>query len=249
MSETYEQEVERVVTDLPAVYSEEALRLAEALKGKLGAPSGNKIRITQSKKFRLPTGEESGGPIDCVVIDFISKNEFYSKGFSKDDMGPPDCFAISDNPSVMVPSKNSPDKQAETCSSCPNAQWGTGPNGKGKACKNQRLLAVMPVNGIEEDSGLWTLGVSPTAIKGFDNYISGLLAKRIAPISVITEVSFDPSKDYPALVFKAAAPLTESAIGEFMSQSARAAEMLKTEPDVSQYKKEEAKPVPTRGRR
>lgn len=229
--------VERETVDLPVVYSEAAAKLAEQLKARLGAPSGNKIRTTQSKKFRMPDGEETAGPIEVVIIDFTSKNEFYPNGFNPQDLSPPVCFAINQEPSLLTPSVNSPEKQSETCSSCPNNQWGTGARGNGKACKNQRVVAVMAPDALTTGGAIQTLTVSPTAIKGFDDYVRNLLSKKVLPGAIITEVGFDPTKDYPSLTFKAARPLGAGEFEGFAAKGEAAADLIAQEPDVSNYGK------------
>jgi hypothetical protein len=226
---------ERTIVDLPVQYAAEAARLAEALKSRLGAPTGNKIRSAQNKKFRLPTGEEINNPLEVVILDFTSKNEFYPAGFDPKDIVPPTCFAIGQEPSLLTPSINSPEKQADSCSVCPNNQWGSGVRGQGRACKNQRVVAVMPPDGLASGHPIWTLVVSPTALKGFDDYVRSLVSRKIAPVTVVTEVGFDPAKDYPSLIFKALRPIPEADLGGFMGKGEEAASIVAAEPDVSVY--------------
>ena len=80
--------------------------------------------------------------LELVVVDFVTTHNFYAGRFDKDNIVPPDCFAIGVDPKNMVPSPNAPNPQAKDCQSCPMNAWGS--DGKGKACKNGRKLAVLP---------------------------------------------------------------------------------------------------------
>lgn len=58
-------------------------------------PGGGKnIRIGQDKSFSLPDGTKTREDLQLVVVDFVSRNEYYDRPYSKDDVSPPACFAI-----------------------------------------------------------------------------------------------------------------------------------------------------------
>lgn len=234
----------RQIMELPVVKSDTTNDILNSIKTRIQAPSGDKIRITQFKKFRLPTGEETEGPIEAVIVDFVSANVFYKNGFDKDDMGPPDCFAIHPEPSLLVPSANSPDRQSNTCASCPNNQWGTGARGKGKACKNTRVLAVLPADA-QPDTAPWILTVSPTGIKGFDEYVRNLAGKEIIPLQLVTQIGFDKAVDYPSLKFTGQRPLSTDEYPTFEGKLQAARERLLVEPDTTKV----AVPAAPAGRR
>lgn len=203
---------------------------------------GNAIRVTQDKQFVLPDGSKTPGPIQVVIVDFTSMNAFYENDFDKNNIVPPNCFSIGDIPLKMVPSANSPDKQADDCASCPMGAWGSGKNG-GKACKNSRVLAVQlvvpdPENGdvptVFEDTPVWTLKTSPTAIKSFDGYVKNVQRMfNVPPVGVITTVGFDENVTHAALTF------SEPVLNEFVEVSLarleEAQEAIRVEPDVSSF--------------
>lgn len=207
--------------------------------------TGNKIRVTQSKEMVLPDGTKTRDPIQVVVVDFCSRNTFYPHTFDKDNPTPPACFAIGEEPKKLVPSDNSPEKQCdEGCASCPNNAWGSAPNGKGgKACKNTRLLAVLPPDA-DESTEIWLLETSPTANKGFDGYINGLGNRMtMAPFQVVTTVSLDEASDYPTLMFSDPEPLPDDKVAIFADRIEDAQKLLATEPDVSGYGQQPSKPA------
>lgn len=210
-----------------------------AQAGKIAAPSGINIRTTQDKKFLLPDGTKCDGPLDLVVVDFVSRNMFYEGTYDPNNVAPPVCFAIHSEPRQMVPSDNSPAKQSDDCASCPMNQFGS--SGKGKACKNTRMLAVLPPDA-DTDTPLWLLSVSPTAIKGFDSFVGSVARTfQMPPIGVVVSVDFDPNQTYASLVFKD--PQPNGNIEAHFGRQAEAAELLNTEPDYSGYAAPAAKPA------
>lgn len=222
--------VVRPNNNIVSIKAQMALEL-ETIASRTAPPGGDKIQVTQDKYFKLPDGRKTAEPIDVVIVDFVAKNEYYPGPFDPKNIVPPACFAIGLNPTTLVPSNNSPDKQASSCAVCPNNVFGSA--GDGKACKNGRLLAVLPPDA-NADTPLMLLSVSPTALKGFDAYVRGVAAQfKLPPIGVVTTVSFDKDVTYASLRFGDPKPNTNLEV--FASRREEARTRLETEPDVSQY--------------
>jgi len=209
-----------------------------ALSTRINAPSGNKIKLTKKKTFKLPDGTEHPGPLTVVVVDFVSANIFHDRPYKEGEYSPPACFAAGlDVNDKLVPSKASPDVQSSTCAKCPNNEFGS--KGDGKACKNLRKLAVIQGSGddaLNPESPMWLLEVSPTAGKAFDAYVSTVRTQyAVPPIGVITDVFFDPSSEFQSLRF--GNPQPNPNLEMHFSRRAAAREMLLSEPDVSKYEK------------
>jgi hypothetical protein len=199
---------------------------------KTAPAGGNTIRVTQDKQFLLPDGSKTQGPLDVVIVDFTSMNTFYENDFDKNNIVPPNCFAIGDIPAKLVPSASSPDRQADDCASCPMAAWGSGKNG-GKACKNARVMAVLPPDA-DESTPMWLIKTSPTAIKNFDGHVKDVQRTfGVPPIGVVTSIGFDENQTYACLTFSNPTP-NENA-GLHLSRLEEAKEMLAVEPDVSSF--------------
>lgn len=209
----------------------EALRAqAAGISEKTAPAGGNVIRTTQDKQFLLPDGTKTD-TLEVVIVDFASKFSFYEGAYDPKNISPPACFAIGTNPLKMAPSKNAPLGQATDCQSCPNNQFGS--DGNGKACKNSRILAVLPPDA-DADTPMWVLNVSPTALKGFDGFVAGVVRVfQTPPIGVVTTISFDPNTTYAKLIFTDPKPNTN--IGEHFARQAEARDLLTVEPDVSQF--------------
>jgi hypothetical protein len=214
-----------------------------AMGDRIAPPGGNKIKLAAGS-MTLPDGTKTPGPLQLVIVDFVSRNMFYEGPYDQNNISPPACFAIGTNPLKLVPSKNAPLPQAKSCAECPMNQFGS--SGKGKACKNERSLAVLPPDA-DADTPLWVLNVSPTGLKGFDSYVANLARSlQTIPADVITTVSLDENESYPKLVFSD--PTPNGKVAEHFARQAEAQAMLAVEPDVSGYgiEKPPAKAAPKR---
>tara|TARA_B100000678_G_scaffold287994_2_gene295604 strand:+ start:12335 stop:13210 length:876 start_codon:yes stop_codon:yes gene_type:complete len=92
-----------------------------------------------------------GDQIPCVIVHSIHENVYYEGKYDPDNKAPPACFAFWDGdedtemaPHPKVDEEDIFERQSEDCDSCPLNAWGSAETGKGKACKNQRRLAVIP---------------------------------------------------------------------------------------------------------
>lgn len=157
------------------------------IQNRISAASGDRITVTQAKTFKLANGLEVE-EFDAVVVDFVAASYYYTESFDRGNIVPPACFSISMEPASMVPSPNSPDPQAGGCAACWANQFGS--SGKGKACQNTRLLAVLPTDA-DISTPLAILKVSPTAIRAFDAHVANVARKHGMPVrAVLTKFSF-----------------------------------------------------------
>lgn len=210
---------------------EELKKRAADIGNRIQAPSGDFIRITQDKKFKLPTGAESPGPMNLVILDFINVNQYFDRPYKEGDKTPPACLAVGQNPKDMTPDASSPDKQAENCQECPNNEFGS--KGAGKACTNTRVLAVVEDND-DPKAPIYLLKVSPTGIKSFDGYVGTIKTQFDSlPISVVTEVYFDPNLKYGSLRF--GNPVPNKNLAVHFNRIDEATARLKVVQDVSAY--------------
>jgi len=212
-------------------YDELLAKKAAELSKKISKPGGDLIKVTQSKKFRFPDGMESSEPFEAIILDFVSVYQYFPNPFVRDEVIPPDCFAIGEDVAELRPSDNAPNKQAEACAVCPQNQFGSARQGRGKACQNRRLLALVP-KGSAADHPIWLLSVSPTGLRAFDAFVNAVAASFNAPpIKVVTTIGFDPKSDYPSLRFGNWSPNEE--LEACVGRMEEARKRLLTEPDYS----------------
>lgn len=225
-------------TNLPINYQAQFEAEAAAIQKRIAAPAGDRIRFNSNRAFITPDGLE-GETLEVVIVDFVSANLYYDGPFDRDNPQPPGCFAIGPEPSTLTPSTNSPNQQSSACATCPNNQFGSAPNGKGKACKNTRLIAVIPASALDDENGeapLWIMSVPPTSLKAFDTYVHSLANRlRTVPVGVITQITLDPGNTFASPRFTVVRPLDPKEVGTFISRREEAQKRLSDEPDVSQY--------------
>lgn len=224
---------------VPANYEAQLQQEVEAIRKRISAPTGDRIKTNGSKSFITPDGME-GTELSVVIVDFVSVNHYYDSPYDRDTPGAPACFAIGPEPSILIASPNSPSKQAESCAVCAQNQFGSASNGKGKACRNTRLLALVAageeatVGGDEQP--IWLLSVPPTSLKSFDAYVGQLAGKfKVPPIGVVTSVTMDASIQFTNLKFGMTRALSPKELQMYMERRQEAQLRLMQEPDISQY--------------
>src|SRR5690606_25613194 len=97
--------------------------------------------------------------LEVVVVASVFANTLYADKFQPGVVSLPICYAFgdpdSDDPEgTMRPHEEAEDPQSDACADCPMNQFGSAPEGRGKACKNTRRLAVMlaeDLDNVEED--------------------------------------------------------------------------------------------------
>jgi hypothetical protein len=190
------------------------------------------IRVTQDKKFITPNGELPG-PLNVVIVDFVTMRAFYDRPFDKKNLCPPACIAISAKPTEMAPFKDVPVRQSDNCDGCPMNEWGS--DGDGKACKEHRLLAVIPEDA-DATTDVALISVSPTALKAYDGYVRSLAASlQKAPFQVITEIKFAEDQTYASLRFGNPRPAPNDLVALAFDLRQKARDRLLAKPDTSGY--------------
>jgi hypothetical protein len=224
----------RANAQLPTNYQEQMAAEVAALGTRLAAPTGKAIQVTQSKQFRFPD-ETKVDSFKGVIVGFVSTNAYYEGDFDKDNIVPPNCFAIGvvKNDELMR-SENSPDPQPEdggmACANCWANQWKSAAKGNGKACKNGIKLAILCADG-----EVRPMSLSSTALKPFGEYVRDVaMAFNKPPFGVMTEFTFAES-DYSSVRCGDAIELNDKQLAEVMMLRDDAMAMLQTEPDVSEF--------------
>lgn len=226
--------VQTFQNSLPAELREQMVAQVAADLARLGNSGGkDTIRVTQDKKFQMPDDTQVEAPLDLIVVDFVYRNEYYLGAFNRKELTAPACFAVSPEQINLVPSDNSPKKQADKCSACQWDKYGSSPNGDGKACKNTVYMAVLPPDATE-DSTLYVIKTSPTAITPFNNHVIKVARTTQLPVwGVTTKVTFDPAVTYASLRFDIAGPNPIAEIAAARRMEAR--HRLLQEPDFSSF--------------
>lgn len=204
---------------------------------KLALGGTSTIKLARGK-FQLG-GEDLGDQLDVVVVDFVRQKNYFDAPFDEDNPSSPACFALSATGFDMEPHDTAPDPQSETCEGCWANEFGSDSRGKGKACRDSYLMAVLHQDDLEvEDPVLAYLRVPPTSLANWDSYaekrrkVLGLPA-----MAFVTSITFDDTVDYQKLLFEEAGrtPETDEIVDRLFTQRELAHEVLMTPPDTSNY--------------
>lgn len=179
---------------------EAAKMLAERLLQTVSQPSGKFISC-RNKQFNLGNGVIAR-TIDCIIMDVVRFNALKKPYVPNQRMEAPECWALGMNDATLAPT-NAPKPVAKTCAECPKNEFGSAPNGRGKACSNMYRLAVVPPTA-DENAEVMLLSVPPTSLKNFNGFFSEISRTHgpIALTHLITTISFDDNFQYPVLMFK-----------------------------------------------
>jgi hypothetical protein len=214
---------------------------AELLKSQLAETNeridtGDSIRIKNDGAGFTTPDDNSGKELNVVVIDYAMVHAYYDRAYDADNPMPPACFAVAQRKDDLEPVEDSPIPQAERCKVCPQNQFKSAANGKAKACKNTRLLAVVPVNDIAE-APLWLLSVPPSSTGKYDGYIKELADDhQLTPLFTATKVTQDKKLSYAAPRFALIDTLDKVAMASAITRMAEAKVLVNSVPDFSEYK-------------
>lgn len=215
---------------------------AELLKQQLAETNerintGDSIRIQlDGKDFTTPDGAK-GKELDVVIIDFAIYHAYYDRPYVANNPKPAACVAIAQRKSDLMPINESPMPQHDDCKSCPQNQWNSAGGGsKAKACKNTRLLAVVPVADIE-DADIWLFSVPPSSTGKYDEYVQDLATEEsLSPLFVHTVIKQDKKLTYSAPRFESVQALGKDDVAKAISRMEEAKGLVLTKPDLSEYK-------------
>lgn len=135
--------------------------------------------------------------LDVVVIDGILENTYYEGKYDPNNPAPPICYAFGRDDKEMKPHERSSKPQAKSCGECKWNQWESADEGRGKACKNTRRLALLPTTdmtaaGLKKMEAAF-LRVPVTSVKGWAAYTRGVAALRhLPPFGVVTRIRTVP---------------------------------------------------------
>jgi hypothetical protein len=153
------------------------------------------------------TREDDNSPLtylDVVILDtnpYTSKIYFGDGPYNEETASGPICASIKGDvpdPGVSMP-------QSRACANCPHNAWGSGGSGRGKACQDNRRLAVMLMpkmtqnmkgfNGIALLDPVF-LKIPAGSLRTCKAYSDQLDSQGLPFYSVVTRLSFNPQKQF-----------------------------------------------------
>jgi hypothetical protein len=213
---------------------------AELLKSQLAETNeridtGDSIRIKNDATGFTTPDEGHGKSLQVVVLDHSMVHAYYDRPYDANKPMPPACFAVAQRKDDLEPVDDSPVHQSTNCSTCPMNLFKSAANGKAKACKNTRLLAVVPVNNIAE-APIWLLSVPPSSTGKYDTYIKDLAdEQQLTPLFCATEVSQDKKISYAAPRFRSVDTLDKTSVAAAITRMEEAKALVLSVPDFTDY--------------
>lgn len=196
-------------------WSEELAKRAQMAAGiEENVGSGGAFISLKGGRMTFQGAEVPGNKMNVVVLDHILEYTYYTDGYDADNPQPPDAYALGRDEDTLRWHENSiPEYAGELCKDSDINQWGSAEKGRGKACKNQRRLALITedeaadVESIEESTPAF-LRIPVTSVKGWAGYVRQLeKTLQRPPLGVITEISVVPD---PKSQFKLQFKLVEA---------------------------------------
>lgn len=208
-------------TNVVSNRTHEVSELTKALAGAGSAPTSRRITMAKGVFRRIVNGKEAGkvkdGFINAIIINALPKvsRQFYASAYDPDAAPTlPDCWSNLGD----VPDPKAANKQASSCAGCPQNIDGSGTNGKGRACKFQRRVALLLEGDMSGDvyqmnipaKSLFGKGVGNT--HPFESYVKFLPANGESIDRVVTEIRFDENETADVLQFTAVRHLSDDEI-------------------------------------
>lgn len=188
--------------NLPANWEDEMKRAAQRYAGSEAATGGAQYLSIKGGVLKFDGQPIKNNEFECIVLEAAFENALYLGKFNPDSPQPPVCFAFGQatedgSEPDMTPHKDSHEKQADACSGCPMNEYGTADEGKGKACKNGRRLALLHADHAKRGEALKApmvfMKVPPTSLRNWASYV-----KQVAnvlgrpPFAVVTRIKVAP---------------------------------------------------------
>jgi hypothetical protein len=197
--------------------------VSELSKALAGVNTNTSRRITMSKGVfrRIVNGKEAGkvkdGFINAIIINALPKvsRQFYASTYDPDAPPTlPDCWSNLGD----VPDAKAANPQSNSCTACPQNIDGSGTNGKGRACRYNRRVALLLENDMSGDIYQFNIPAKSLFGKGvgnthpFESYTKFLPANGESIDRIVTAISFDENETADVLKFTPVRHLTDEEI-------------------------------------
>jgi hypothetical protein len=168
---------------------------------------------------RIVGGEQIGkairGEFNAIIVAMLPKvsRTFYAGKYNPDAKPTlPDCWSNNGD----VPEAKAPNRQAANCATCKNNIDGSGENGKGKACRFQRRVALLLEGDVSGDTYQFNIPAKSLFGKGngithpFESYVRFLAANEESVDYVVTNIAYNLDADTMELQFTPVRPITDA---------------------------------------
>jgi hypothetical protein len=170
------------------------------------------VKDKERKLIERPDADGEMAPARALEVVILKANPnlskvWYIKGFEDGSAEKPDCFSNDGK----APDSSVEKPQSKSCATCKNNVWGSGKEGKGKACTDSRRLAIAAPDQLNEPM---LLRVPPASLKPLAEYGKKLDNRGTSYDAVVTKLKFDVEEATPKLVFLPVAFLSPEQLAE-----------------------------------
>lgn len=164
--------------------------------------------------FLDPTGRYPAQFVDVVVVRYarFHAKRFFAEVYQEGDNNPPDCWSHDG----QTPAADVPAPVASYCQTCPNNARNSGANGRGRACRDFKDLALIPImpNGAIADvtplGGPLLLRVPPDSLTNLSHLTKDLIGRGIVPERMVIRLSCAAGSAHPKLEFNPVRYITQA---------------------------------------
>lgn len=182
------------------ILSDDGGGIAEILEENFGGDGINqgdldrvKIPAGGGTTWEVPDLEAEDGlrserALEGVIVAWQKPRTYWATKAGDGDPQPPDCSSPDSEIGMGLYGPGSAENPTGECATCPMNEWGSavsddGKPGRGKACKEQRLLYLLQPHGILP----LMLNLPPTSIQPLRKYLVRLASARIPYYAVSTK--------------------------------------------------------------
>lgn len=173
-----------------------AAMAAESAQAEANVGGGNFISV-KGGHLTYQGNTIKGNELDVVVLASIHENCYYGERYDPDNPQPPLCYAFGSDDDNMAPHPEAAEPQNGQCKGCPQNEFGTADNGKGKACKNIRRLSLIPGDPLDEETAqsadVAYFKVPVTSVKGWASFVKTVATlDKLPPLGVVARIGVIP---------------------------------------------------------
>lgn len=254
-------------TTAVANWEEEMEAQAKAAAAQEANTGGGSFFSTRAGVLAFGGQAMPNNEMTVLVADGILENTWYAGEFDSDNPSPPTCYAFGRDEADMAPHLTivqAGTAQSKLCKDCEKNTWGSAEKGAGKACKNQRRLALITAGKIDSKTNAFEpildpahylntsvgfLKVPPTSIANYANYVKNISAAlKRPPHGVFTKVKVSPHpKKQFEITFEALGECPGEIMSAIMQRHKQERELIEFPYQLGDGKKKE--PVKTTGKK
>lgn len=106
--------------------------------------------------------------VDARVLATVQERTYYAGEYDADAVQVPACYALNSD----RPHPEARERQSDTCATCPQNQWGTGPRGRGKACREGARVIVVPASAPLASAPMYSAKIPVTSLPAVSGFVN-----------------------------------------------------------------------------